>query len=76
MVMLLVAAAGVAGNLHDDAVGAGMASWGSGCPEGWISVDHLGCLNFRVDVVCFFRNFEHFWVPQTFTDRPGVTSQT
>ena len=51
MVVLLVAAAGVSGNFHDDAVGAGMASWSSGCPEGWISVDHLGCLYFRVDLV-------------------------
>ena len=59
MVVLLVAAAGVAANFHDDAVGAGMASWSSGCPEGWISVDHLGCLNFRADAVCFFRNLEH-----------------
>ena len=72
--MLLVAAAGVAGNFHDDAVQAGMASWSSGCSEGWISVDHLGCLNFIVDAVGFFRNFEHYWDPQTFTDSPGGTS--
>ena len=65
LVLLLVAASGVAGNLHEAAVQAGLglheaavqaglAEWGSGCPEGWISVDHLGCLNFRVDAVGFF----------------------